>query len=103
VSDRTRTLEDEYFDRIDREAKDRIRHQIESEEAVRKREELKQLHLHHCGKCGGTLEARAFRGLEIDVCVDCGATLLDRGELETLAGHDHAGLFSGLAELFRRP
>jgi Zn-finger nucleic acid-binding protein len=41
-----------------------------------------------CGKCGGDLSSRLFKGVEIDICADCGAVLLDPGELEQLAGQE---------------
>jgi hypothetical protein len=97
-----RKQEEEYFERLDREAKEKLRHKIEQEEADKHVVDLKTLHWHHCGKCGNLMETSVFRGQEIEVCQACGATLLDRGELEALAGHDQGGLMRGIADLFRR-
>jgi hypothetical protein len=97
-----RKQEDEYFERLDREAKERLRQKILDEEAQSAQVDLKTLHWHRCGKCGNAMETRVYRGLDIEVCQACGATLLDRGELEALAGADQGGLFVGIADLFRR-
>ena len=67
---------------------------------VKERAERKALHAMRCGKCGGLLKPRPFRGIEIDVCEDCGVVLLDPGELEILAGKDETGVISSLASLF---
>jgi Zn-finger nucleic acid-binding protein len=37
-----------------------------------------------------------FKGVEIEKCPDCGAVLLDPGELEQLAGKDESGFFADL-------
>ncbi len=42
---------------------------------------------------------KLFKGVEIDVCGDCGAVLLDPGELEQLAGEESHGL-QNLAAFF---
>jgi len=38
-----------------------------------------------CSRCGGPLETRHLQGLEVEVCVRCGAAVLDRADLENLA------------------
>lgn len=95
-----RNPEDDYFAQIEREKKDRLKQQLEAEQAREKREELRRLHHHRCGKCGGAMSTHVFKGLEIEICADCGAVLLDQGELETLAGHDQGGIFQGIRDLF---
>lgn len=95
-----RRQEDEYFARQDAEklAKLRSAEQAKAhEEALAAR---KELHWHRCGKCGGSMKTHAFRGVEVEICDDCGATLLDRGELETLAGEDDTGFVKGLLSIF---
>ena len=52
-------------------------------------------------KGGGDMKPRDFKGVEIDVCGDCGAVLLDPGELEQLAGSDRSNAFSELAAMLR--
>lgn len=92
--------EEEYFDRIDREKMDKLRAQLSAEAAVTALRERQEIHWMHCGKCGTKMETKAFRGCDIDVCPQCGAVLLDAGELEKLAGKDHTGLLDGIIALF---
>ena len=46
------------------------------------------------------MDTTNFKGVEIEVCPNCGAVLLDPGELETLAGEDQAGVVEMIAGLF---
>ena len=55
----------------------------------------KELHFHKCGKCGADMKTELFKGVEIERC-ECGAVLLDPGELEQLAGTDESGFFTAL-------
>jgi hypothetical protein len=89
-----RKLEEEYFHKLDEEAKAKLRVELEAKSAEEARAARKALHAGKCGKCGGTMHGKAFRGIEIDVCEDCGAVLLDPGELEKVADHDR-GSFVG--------
>lgn len=91
--------EDDYFARIDREKKAALKAKLEAEAAEKALEDRKQLHHLKCGKCGGDMAPRLFKGVEIDVCGDCGSVLLDPGELEELAGEEGT-ILQGLAELF---
>lgn len=88
--------EEEYFAQIEREKREKLRAKIEAEQAKRDLDELKDKHWNKCGKCGSDMNAIAFRGVEIDVCPQCGAVLLDNGELETLAGKDQGGLIASM-------
>ena len=95
MSDKSNQEED-YFARIDREKKEALRKKLaEQKEAAQKLEQAK-LHYLKCGKCGSDMKPRLFKGVEIDVCVACGAVLLDPGELEELAGEESEGFFSNL-------
>ena len=78
--------EDEYFTRLEAEQKAKLKKQIDAEKAELAKEERKKLHYLKCGKCGGEMDTVPHRGVEIEVCKDCGAVLLDPGELETLEG-----------------
>lgn len=93
--------EEEYFLRLEREQLAKAQAASALANAAAERQALKDLHADHCGKCGGAMNPRDFQGVEIDVCDDCGAVLLDPGELEQLAGKDASGAFAGLASLFR--
>lgn len=100
ATDKQLAPEEEYFARMEREKKAALGAEVAQEKAAAEREQLRILHRQRCGKCGGLLQARPFRGVEIDVCGDCGAVVLDPGELETLAGKDESGVVASLASLF---
>ena len=95
-----RNSEEEYFARQDREKREALAAQLAAEQVVKEKADRKVLHFMRCGKCGGQLKPQPFRGIEIDVCADCGVVLLDPGELEVLAGKDETGVISSLASLF---
>jgi len=80
--------EEDYFARIDREKKAALKAQMDAEAADKAKEERKNLHYLKCGKCGGDMAPKLFKGVEIDLCGDCGSVLLDPGELEELAGEE---------------
>lgn len=92
--------EDEYFARIDQENRAKLASALTAEAREAALAERRHHYAQRCGKCGGGMKPIPFRGVEIDVCQECGAVLLDKGELETLAGHDSTGLVSGLRALF---
>ena len=87
MSDKKRA-EEEYFAKRELEKKAALRADLNAKAAAAARAEAALLHHMKCGKCGGDLAARLFKGVQIDVCGDCGSVLLDPGELETLAGHE---------------
>ncbi len=90
------TSEEEYFHRQQAEQLAKLREvaAIESEEAALVA--AKELHFHKCGKCGLDMQTEIFKGVEIERCAECGAVLLDPGELEELAGNDESGFFTSL-------
>jgi hypothetical protein len=92
--------EAEYFARLDAEKKKKLAEQLATEKAEADRAERKRLHAGHCGRCGGALQVKPFRGIEIDLCPDCGAVLLDPGELEHVAGSDDSGVLKSITSLF---
>jgi uncharacterized protein len=96
------STEKEYFAKVEREKKDRLKHQLDEEHNQEALNELKKLHHHRCGKCGAAMDSKAFRGVEIELCPVCGAVLLDAGELETLAGTDQSGVIAGIFSAFGR-
>lgn len=80
--------EEEYFAReqalkLQRLHKDKLKEALSSE-----REQQKQLHYMKCPKCGWDLETLTWRDVEVEKCLDCGAIVLDDGELEKLAGKE---------------
>ena len=92
--------EDEYFHREEQEKLARLRAQADAEKAQAAKEKRKQDHWHRCGKCGAEMQTKVFKGVEIEICNECGAVLLDAGELENLAGQDQGGVFNTIGELF---
>lgn len=92
---------DDYFAKLELEKLEKLRIKIKSDNAASHREAAKELHYHRCGKCGDAMETKIWRGVEIEVCPDCGAILLDKGELETLSGSDESGVISGILSLFQ--
>ncbi len=93
--------ENKYFEKLEAEKKARLAKDLRE---TREREALaarKRLHWLKCGKCGADMNTVVFRGVEIEVCPDCGAVLLDQGELELLAGKDQSGVFQHLRDIFK--
>ncbi len=92
--------EDEYFKKLDMEAKGRLKAALDAQNAITEAESRRMLHAMKCGKCGSDMRTEVFRGIEIERCTQCGAVLLDPGELETLAGHDQTDVFSSFFSIF---
>ena len=92
--------EEEYFHRQDKEKLRKLKEAAEAERAAKERAELKDLHWLRCGKCGQQMNTQLFKGVEIEICPDCGSVLLDPGELEQLVGKDGSGAISNIAEFF---
>lgn len=98
----SKDLEEEYFAKEDREKIAQLKKQWQAEAAAKALEERRELHYNKCGKCGAQMETVPFRGVEIEVCTECGAVLLDKGELQTLAGEDQGGILVGLFSIFNK-
>ncbi len=92
MEDRGRALEDEYFRRKEREAIEKLRAEMTSEEQA-KAEAAAVL---ECPRCDGKLEGVINAGVEIDVCNTCGGVWLDAGELEQLSKRETGGWLSRL-------
>lgn len=80
LDDRGRALENEYFNRKEKEILERMRARVESESS-------KNLEL-QCPKCDGTLYETEFENIAIDVCSNCTGVWLDAGELAQVAAKD---------------
>ena len=87
------TNEDAYFAREEAEKLHRMA--AEKREALSESEadKLKDEHWMHCPKCGHALDTIKWRTVEIDKCFHCGVVVLDKGELERLAGEEDEGSF----------
>ena len=70
-----------------------MRKKLDGEASEAAEEALRELHYHKCGKCGHNMNTELYRGVEIEVCSNCKAVLLDPGELEALSGRDE-GFFT---------
>ena len=92
--------EDDYFRKLDQEAKAKMKARLDAEQTEQARAQRTELHRNKCGKCGGDMRTEVFRGIEIDVCNDCSAVLLDPGELEQLAGSDSTDTFASFFSMF---
>lgn len=91
-----RDLEEEHFAKLDREKLAKLKAKWEEEAAAKALQERRDLHFNKCGKCGADMKTEAFRGVEIEICPECNAVLLDPGELEQLAGEDQTGVLASL-------
>ncbi len=93
--------ENKYFEKLEAEKRARMKAELEEQKKAEALTKRKELHWLKCGKCGADMDTVIFRGVEIEICPDCGAVLLDQGELEQLAGADQSGIFSHLKGLFK--
>lgn len=96
------SLEDEYFQKIDAEQKAKLKAKQDQAGQEAARTAAKALHYNKCGKCGSDMDTQTYRGVEIEICPDCGAVLLDPGELQTLAGEDKSGVVSSFFSMFNK-
>ncbi len=92
--------EDDYFKKLEQEKVANLRKEQDAADAVQAIADRKKLHWNCCGKCGAAMDTHHFRGVEIEICPECGAVLLDKGELQTLAGEDQSGFMANIAGLF---
>lgn len=82
--ERRRGLENDYFQRRDKESLERLR-AARHEEAQARGEERATM---QCPRCTGTLHEVAVNDVRIDRCDTCQGVWLDAGELEQLRGED---------------
>ncbi|MCA1589806.1 MAG: zf-TFIIB domain-containing protein [Acidobacteria bacterium] len=80
LEDRGRSLENEYFQRKERELVEKMKAKLAEEKTT-------SLDL-QCPKCDGTLHAAEYENITIDVCDKCSGVWLDAGELAQVAHHD---------------
>lgn len=93
--------EDEYFAREQALQLQKLHQEKLKETAASEREKQRQLHHMKCPKCGWDLETIRWRDVEVEKCLDCGAIVLDDGELEKLAGkEERAGWVKDFFTLF---
>ena len=85
--------EEEYFAREEAEKFHKLHKEKRDVLTTEQLEAQKTLHYMHCPKCGHSLETIKWRSLEVEKCFSCEAIVLDKGELERLAGEEHEGSY----------
>lgn len=80
--------EEEYFAREEAEKLHRLHEEKIDALSEHDKEERKKLHWMKCSKCGYDLQRVMWRDVELEKCFQCGALVLDQGELEKLAGEE---------------
>ncbi len=97
TTDKPSRAEEEYFAKKEAELRDKRRQEAE---AVARDAERKS-HYMRCPKCGATLEAEAYHGIEIDRCTECDGIWFDAGEAELLIEKETAGFGKIFASMVR--
>jgi len=92
----TSTNEEEYFAREEAEMKRRLAREVSLQTAAAERKRLAQLHHMRCPKCGMELRTVALRGVDADLCFDCGGVFLDKGEIDQLSRPESSGVMSAI-------
>jgi len=92
MDDRRRALEEEYFNRKNKEAIEKLRAKMKIAEEAK----AAGLSTMQCPRCDGQLAEHKFEEVMIDRCDKCGGIWLDSGELEQLLKRDTDSWFSRL-------
>jgi uncharacterized protein len=92
MDQRRRGLEEEYFNRKNKEAIEKLRSKMKvaAEAKAAGTSSMK------CPRCDGALNESKFEEVLIDTCDKCGGVWLDSGELEQLTRKETGGWFSRL-------
>jgi len=93
--------EEEYFAREDALKKEKIAREQARLLEQQQRDSLKTMHFMKCPRCGMDLHAIAFRGLEIERCMNCGGHWLDASELEKVVGSEHGTVMAAVLNWFK--
>jgi len=92
LEERGRALEEEYFNRKNKEAIEKLRAKMKVAEEAK----AAGLSTMQCPRCDGHLKENNFEEVSIDTCDKCGGIWLDSGELEQLLKRDTDSWFSRL-------
>ena len=87
MDERRRGLEEEYFNRKNKEAIEKLRAKMKVAEEAK----AAGLSSMKCPRCDGSLKESQFEEVTIDVCESCGGVWLDPGELEQLTRKPEVG------------
>jgi hypothetical protein len=93
--------EEEYFARMEFEAKRKIEEENQRRAAEVRKQKEKEAHWMKCPKCGVDLAEIDYNRIKVDKCGDCGGVWFDAGELEMAAKIDKHGL-DKLISIFTR-
>lgn len=94
-------LENEFFAKEEAERLHQMREEKKRTAKKEAQENAKRSHYMKCPKCGSDLKTIILQTVEIDECRECGAIVLDQGELEKLKSRDHR-FFSALMDVFKQ-
>jgi uncharacterized protein with PIN domain len=100
IDDKPSKNEDEYFLLRDAEWLKERRALLDAERQNREASTTDAPAGMRCPRCDGTLLARSFHHVMIDVCPKCNGVWLDKGELEmlgTVSSAEYAGLVRSLS------
>lgn len=90
--DRRRGLEEEYFNRKNKEAIEKLRAKMK----VAAEAKAAGTSSMRCPRCDDSLQESQVEGVTIESCEKCGGVWLDSGELEQLTKKEQGGWFSRL-------
>jgi uncharacterized protein len=93
--ERRRGLEEEYFNRKNKEAIEKLRQKMQVAEQAK----AAGTSAMRCPRCDDPLKGSEVEGVTVESCEKCGGVWLDSGELEQLTKKDQGGwlgrLFGG--------
>ena len=90
MDERRRGLEEEYFNRKNKEALEKLREQMKASEDAKAAGTSSM----KCPRCDGSLSESKFEEVTVDTCDKCGGVWLDSGEFEQVTKKDTGGWFS---------
>ncbi len=87
LDDRGRALENEYFQRQERELIEKMRAKLAAENVPAT--------TLNCPKCDGNLVETDYENIKVDICNSCSGVWFDAGELAQIANKDKGGGWFG--------
>jgi uncharacterized protein len=90
MDERRRGLEEEYFNRKNKEALEKLRARMKASEDAK----AAGMSSMKCPRCDGSLSESRFEEVTVDTCDKCGGVWLDSGEFEQVTKKDKGGWFS---------
>ena len=79
--------EDEYFARANADLIKEQRARLDEERRLAER----KAHYNKCPRCGIDLQEKEYHHVKVDICLQCGGTWLDKGELQMLTHVERSG------------